>query len=110
MVDEMESIFLKYVMERRNIKRFAFDTIKDGRTITGVTAHNLGLVDALGSKQKALEWLEKNHQIGQDTPVISIELEREGHWLEEMLTQTKMWPTWLGFSGNMQRKLRYNGC
>ena len=50
--------FLSLVRKERNVSAQVIEKIKDGRTLTGGMALELGLIDQIGSEKEALEFLE----------------------------------------------------
>jgi protease-4 len=61
--------FRGLVGERRKLEGEALERVADGRVFTGRQALDLRLVDELGNEKTALAWLEREKQIGADTPV-----------------------------------------
>lgn len=101
MVDDLEGIFLSYVKERRQPDVRTLELVKDGRTLIGLQAKELGLVDALGDAYTARAWLANTHKIGSDVPVKYIELNEPQGFLEKALTQAGIFPTFLGHNSMM---------
>jgi protease-4 len=61
--------FKALVSSRRNITGDALDQVADGRVFTGRQALPLKLVDALGSEQDAVAWLEEEKHIRKNLPI-----------------------------------------
>ena len=61
--------FKGLVRERRDIAGEALDQVADGRVFTGRQALPLKLIDALGSEQDAVSWLEDEKHIRKDLPI-----------------------------------------
>ena len=61
--------FKDLVRERRSINGESLAEVTDGRVFTGRQALSLRLVDALGSEQDAIAWLEKEKNIEKNLPV-----------------------------------------
>ena len=61
--------FKDLVRERRSINGESLAEVTDGRVFTGRQALSLRLVDALGSEQEAIAWLEKEKNIEKNLPV-----------------------------------------
>jgi protease-4 len=61
--------FKGLVSERRNITGEALDQVADGRVFTGRQALPLKLIDALGSEQDAVAWLEEEKHIRKNLPI-----------------------------------------
>lgn len=69
--------FRGLVAERRGLEGAALEAVSDGRVLTGRMALEAGLIDAIGGREEALEWLgERDSQLSQ-LPVDSYEPERE---------------------------------
>jgi len=51
----IQQIFLEGIKEKRSLKENAIEEISSGKTYLGQEAKNLGLIDELGGKEKALE-------------------------------------------------------
>jgi len=62
--------FLKLVMERRQMSAADARRVGDGRVYTGRQALDVGLIDALGGQDVARAWLESEHDIDPDLPVV----------------------------------------
>ena len=67
---DMFAWFKGLVAERRGLEGQSLETVTDGRAFTGRQALDLGLVDALGDQETALDWLAKAHNIDRDLPVV----------------------------------------
>jgi protease-4 len=61
--------FKDLVRERRDINGESLTQVADGRVFTGRQALSLRLIDALGSEQDAIAWLEKEKNIEKNLPV-----------------------------------------
>lgn len=68
MVDELFVMFLDMVEERRTLPPESVTLIRDGRVVTGASALELGLIDALGAERDARVWLEVEKQVSEDLP------------------------------------------
>lgn len=77
LVHQMNDVFYTYVTTRRPLNEKVKTQIRDGRALTGVDAVNKNLADALGNVRTAREWLEKNHKISQDVPLVDAEIEED---------------------------------
>ncbi len=69
LVSDSYSWFKNLVSERRNINGEALDQVSDGRVFTGRQALPLKLVDALGSEQDAVTWLEEEKHLRKNLPI-----------------------------------------
>ncbi|EFO32860.1 proteinase IV protein [Roseibium sp. TrichSKD4] len=63
--------FVDLVAERRNMDRNAALKLADGSIYSGYTAHKLGLIDAIGGEEVAIQWLESEKDLSKDLPVIT---------------------------------------
>jgi protease-4 len=97
------------VKERRGdkIDDEEFTTIADGRIFTGRQALKNGLIDQIGGKKEALEYLSKNKKIDiEKYPVKKVDLEKKEHALftkligEANLSKMMGKITGLGFNSN----------
>ena len=100
MVNDLENIFLGYVQQRRKVNDRTLSIIRDGRTLIGAQARQIGLVDALGGEEVAREWLEKKHGIGVNTPIHEINLQKPQNLFEKALTEARIFPTFLTANSN----------
>ncbi|NQU79238.1 signal peptide peptidase SppA [Candidatus Woesearchaeota archaeon] len=62
-IDEMRNFFVKEVAFNRGLDYDAIDAVADGRFYLGTNALELGLVDQLGGKEEAIEWIENKEGI-----------------------------------------------
>jgi len=72
MVDELFVVFLDMVENRRTLTPESVALIRDGRVVTGATALELGLIDALGAERDGRVWLEAEKQVSKDLPARDI--------------------------------------
>ncbi len=72
MVEETHAWFVGLVAERRGLDRATAETLADGRVYTGATAVSNGLVDELGGESAARDWLNTEHGIGVDLPLVPV--------------------------------------
>jgi protease-4 len=89
MVDELFVMFLGMVEERRALPPESVATIRDGRVVTGASALQLGLIDALGAEQDARTWLATEKQVSEDLPARDITPKNEfesGGWVSTALS------------------------
>ena len=61
--------FKGLVRDRRHIEGDALTTVSDGRVFTGRQALGLKLIDAIGSEQDAIGWLEQEKYVAKGLPV-----------------------------------------
>ncbi|MFP4045956.1 MAG: signal peptide peptidase SppA [Candidatus Aenigmatarchaeota archaeon] len=57
-LNKIYSYFLEDLKENRNLTEDEIENVSDGRTILGEEAKEIGLVDQLGGREEAKEWLE----------------------------------------------------
>ncbi|WP_181707966.1 signal peptide peptidase SppA [Chthonobacter rhizosphaerae] len=77
MVDDTYQWFVDIVAERRKLDRAVALRLSDGSVYTGRQAMDLKLVDAIGSEDEAIDWLEKARGVPRDLPVVDWRPERE---------------------------------
>ncbi len=81
MIDEIASDFLNItIIERNGSERFSSNSIKtisDARILTGKQAYSLGLVDALGTKQDAIDTAAVMAGLGPDPDTCSLEFSKD---------------------------------
>ena len=71
LVNDSFGWFVDVVAERRGLDRNKVLELADGRIVTGRVGLELGLVDAIGGEAEALEWLEAEHDLAADLPVVT---------------------------------------
>jgi protease-4 len=89
-IDDMYNYFKEIVRNRRkNITQENFEISVNGQVFTGREALKLGLIDEIGDKNSALEYLNKKKNINTNKlPIIRIELmekQKSGISLEKLL-------------------------
>lgn len=84
-VMQMQTVFLDLVKSQRDITPETVKLISDGRIITGTKAKELNLVDALGDRRTAKQWLADTHKIDVKTPIIEFDLVKKEGLLKELL-------------------------
>ncbi|MFH1439099.1 MAG: signal peptide peptidase SppA [Candidatus Woesearchaeota archaeon] len=62
-LDLIHNYFIEEVAKNRNLNKEQIQKVSDGSIILGAKAKELGLVDELGSKKEALEYIEKKLSI-----------------------------------------------
>ncbi len=95
LVDDIFSMFLRMVAERRKLSRLDAEALADGRVVTGRGAVEKRLIDALGGEAEAIAWLEDKKEITPDLPVRDIKVERR---VEE----------WFDFFDSLARKTMFS--
>jgi protease-4 len=63
MLDEIRQEFIDAVVSGRKLSEDVVPEVSEGQVFTGRKALKLGLVDELGGKDDALEWIEKKENI-----------------------------------------------
>ncbi|WP_176758749.1 signal peptide peptidase SppA [Thiohalorhabdus denitrificans] len=83
MVDELHGQFVAMVAEERGMEPGEVRPLADGRVFSGSQARSSGLVDAVGGRETALQWLREEAQLGPEAPIRTLEAP-EG-WLRQVL-------------------------
>lgn len=84
-IGDFFNYFLETVKSRRKLKDEQVNLIRDGRVVSAREALKLGLIDAIGDEQDALNWLEKQHEISTDMEVIDAKPEEEAPAIEDLV-------------------------
>ncbi len=71
LVNDSFEWFVDVVAVERGLERSRVLELADGRIVTGRVGLELGLVDAIGGEAEALEWLEAEHDIDSDLPIVT---------------------------------------
>lgn len=82
LVDEMQSLFVAMVVERRGLDQAAVRALADGRVYSGQAALGAGLIDAIGGDAEARDWLAEAHGIDADLPAVPMTWGDDEDWLE----------------------------
>ncbi|MDG1237099.1 MAG: signal peptide peptidase SppA [Amylibacter sp.] len=77
LIDESHQWFRGLVEDRRGLDGSKLDTVADGRVFTGRLALDLGLIDAIGGFDEAIEYLDSLDSIEAKLPVDTYALEYE---------------------------------
>ena len=108
---QMQDVFMELVTSRRDITPQTRQKISDGRILTGVTAHDMNLVDALGNRNSARDWLEQTQNIEEDLPFVDVSLKAPKglvaqmmYGLKTMLALKENWAkqNWQGIMAQVQ--------
>ncbi|MGA0315930.1 MAG: signal peptide peptidase SppA [Alphaproteobacteria bacterium] len=89
-VNDISDMFIRMVADRRGISIDQARNLSDGRVYTGQMALKQGLIDAIGGRREAINWLEIERNIPNDLPIIPLRSKKsESKWLERLqgLTQ-----------------------
>lgn len=73
-IEDTYNFFLELVSERRNLPIEEVKKLADGRVYSGRQALKLKLVDAIGSEDTALKWLQEVQKINVNLPVKDYQL------------------------------------
>ncbi len=80
-VDDSFSWFVDIVAERRGLSRAEVLPLADGRILTGNQAIASRLADAVGGEAEAVTWLETEHALAADLPVLTWYPTDEPGWM-----------------------------
>ena len=84
-VNDISDMFIRMVAERRGISIDQARALSDGRVYTGQMALKQGLIDAIGGRREAINWLEIERNIPNDLPIIPLRSKKsESKWLERL--------------------------
>ena len=89
-LEDMHRQFVSIVAQGRHMPVDKAAALANGKIYTGREALDLGLVDALGDRHDALEWLAKECQVSAQRPLLAPP--ERGSWLSRTLN------TWLGLT------------
>ncbi len=76
-INSMQLEFLKLLSENRDIENETLRVISDGRIFTGKQAKELNLVDFIGSKNDAIQWLKEEAKLPSDIDIIDFSKENK---------------------------------
>ncbi|MFP4560334.1 MAG: signal peptide peptidase SppA [Thiohalorhabdus sp.] len=82
-VDELHGQFVAMVAEERGMEPNEVRPLADGRVFSGRQARSNGLVDAVGGRETAVQWLREEAELGPEAPTRTLEAP-EG-WLRQVL-------------------------
>ena len=68
--------FVDLVAQRRQLSPATALQLADGRVYTGRQAVSLSLIDAVGGLEEARQWLQDNHGVGRDLPLLPVGADR----------------------------------
>jgi protease-4 len=71
LIDDSYAYFVDVVVERRGLSRPAALELADGRIVSGGMSLEAGLIDEIGGETEAVAWLESEHGVAEDLPVIT---------------------------------------
>lgn len=85
--------FLDLVRQRRALSDNAMTVIRDGGVFTGRQAKEIGLIDAIGSENLAVAWLESEKSIAEDREIVDYDLrDDDTGFLDLILKQVGLGP------------------
>ena len=84
-IDDTHAWFVGILATRRGLAEDRIQQVSDGRLFTGRQALELGLIDELGGKREAREWLSKTHNISSSLPLLKVEIENVGQRLAQRI-------------------------
>jgi protease-4 len=94
MVDELHSQFVQLVAEERGLAPETVRPLADGRVFSGQQAKANGLVDALGDRHAAEQWLRQKAGVGAEAPLR--ELRPPQDWWRSLAPEGAVrWAQWL---------------
>ena len=76
-VKSMQSEFLSLLSKNRNIESKTLEIISDGRILTGKQAKELNLIDFIGSKSDAIQWLKDEAKLPPDIDILDFSKENK---------------------------------
>lgn len=85
LVEDSYAWFSELVADRRDLSGNALGAVTDGRVFTGRQALDLGLVDALGDEEDAVDWLESTNAGLADLPILTWDVPTEQEPWEAIL-------------------------
>jgi protease-4 len=91
-IQDSYKFFVNLVLTNRKTKidKNNIDLVTDGRVFTGNQALELGLVDAIGGRDQALEYLKKHHKLA-NLEVKEISLRKlERKWIDKLIGEDSM--------------------
>jgi protease-4 len=87
-VEDIFNMFIDMVVMRRKMDKKEVIQLADGRIYTGRQAVKNGLIDAIGGKKEALEWLSANKNIRSQLPLHLVSFKRKISFVDKILD----WP------------------
>ena len=88
LLQDLFSMFIDMVTERRNLSRDVVEKLADGRVYSGRQAHQNGLIDAIGNQKTARKWLEDNREVSVSLPYHDVKIEREDELWRDVFGET----------------------
>ena len=86
-IDDTHAWFIGIVAARRDLPEERLQQVSDGRIFTGRQALQLGLVDEIGGRHEAREWLSTTHNISASLPLLKIDRQPVGQGFIEKIVK-----------------------
>lgn len=84
LVKDMHRMFVDMVADRRKLTKENALRLSDGRVYTGRQALKNGLIDGIGGKKEALNWLKENKSINIKLPLKQIENRNQDTFIKNL--------------------------
>tara|TARA_A100001011_G_scaffold168086_1_gene176861 strand:+ start:4542 stop:5444 length:903 start_codon:yes stop_codon:yes gene_type:complete len=84
LVKDMHRMFVDMVVDRRKLTKENALRLSDGRVYTGRQALKNGLIDGIGGKKEALNWLKENKSINIKLPLKQIENRNQDTFIKNL--------------------------
>ena len=86
-IDDTHAWFIGIIAARRDLPEERLQQVSDGRIFTGRQALQLGLVDEIGGRHEAREWLSTTHNISASLPLLKIDRQLVGQGFIEKIVK-----------------------
>ena len=86
-IDDTHAWFIGIIAARRDLPEERLQQVSDGRIFTGRQALQLGLVDEIGGRHEAREWLSTAHNISASLPLLKIDRQPVGQGFIEKVVK-----------------------
>ena len=86
-IDDTHAWFIGIIAARRDLPEERLQQVSDGRIFTGRQARQLGLVDEIGGRHEAREWLSTAHNISASLPLLKIDRQPVGQGFIEKIVK-----------------------
>lgn len=83
-IQDVHDMFVGMVSERRGMTLAEARRLADGRVFTGNMAVKAGLIDGLGDDREAVGWLESEHGIDPDLPLVDVKIDYPKELIERL--------------------------
>ena len=84
-INDTHAWFIDIIATRRNLAADRIRQVADGRLFTGRQALQLGLIDEVGGRRQAREWLSKTHNLSTALPLLKSQIENSGNRIFDRL-------------------------